>query len=408
MFKELDVEIDRENTNTIDRPVQSRQSTEETMKELALQKEDSKMKKVIAQMTLMKQIQRKREENEKLELALRKLAERRKIIRVALMKQKEVAERKRSEALRELERQKELMESRERLLSNIRKVEQSKERLSAPARERESVPQLSREKEVLGKADMLEAHKLLVDRSNQRILERIEEIKIAREKEAIVEQEILLKEQQLAIKLLRQMQLQRDYKMELEAVQEKARASPSLSQRLKKAKATILLNSDDKKQVMQWMDLEKNSAILHKTDKAIAQKLRDESFSRDEYYDGEYEEDYTDSYEYEDIDDILGLSDMENIINSDFSSILDVEASPSFLDLRVDDYDDDDDDDDDRHHHQVPTPEPRVHTHVKRLPNGRVSTSVSIGIETARPRIERLTFSSGKTRPQSFSALMLG
>ena len=407
MFKELDVEIDRENTNTIDRPVQSRQSTEETMKELALQKEDSKMKKVIAQMTLMKQIQRKREENEKLELALRKLAERRKIIRVALMKQKEVAERKRSEAFRELERQKELMESRERLLSNIRKVEQSKERLTAPARERESVPQLSREKEVLGKADMLEAHKLLVDRSNQRILERIEEIKIAREKEAIVEQEILLKEQQLAIKLLRQMQLQRDYKMELEAVQEKARASPSLSQRLKKAKATILLNSDDKKQVMQWMDLEKNSAILHKTDKAIAQKLRDESFSRDEYYDGEYEEDYTDSYEYEDIDDILGLSDMENIINSDFSSILDVQASPSFLDLRVDDYDDDDDDDD-RHHHQVPTPEPRVHTHVKRLPNGRVSTSVSIGIETARPRIERLTFSPGKTRPQSFSALMLG
>ena len=405
MFKELDVEIDRENTNTIDRPVQSRQSTEETMKELALQKEDSKMKKVIAQMTLMKQIQRKREENEKLELALRKLAERRKIIRVALMKQKEVAERKRSEALRELERQKELMESRERLLSNIRKVEQSKERLTAPARERESVPQLSREKEVLDKADMLEAHKLLVDRSNQRILERIEEIKIAREKEAIVEQEILLKEQQLAIKLLRQMQLQRDYKMELEAVQEKARASPSLSQRLKKAKATILLNSDDKKQVMQWMDLEKNSAILHKTDKAIAQKLRDESFSRDEYYDGEYEEDYTDSYEYEDIDDILGLSDMENIINSDFSSILDVQASPSFLDLRVDDYDDDDDDDD---RHQVPTPEPRVHTNVKRLPNGRVSTSVSIGIETARPRIERLTFSSGKTRPQSFSALMLG
>ena len=126
------------------------------------------------------------------------------------MKQKEVAERKRSEALRELERQKELMESRERLLSNIRKVEQSKERLTAPARERESVPQLSREKEVIGKADMLEAHKLLVDRSNQRILERIEEIKIAREKEAIVEQEILLKEQQLAIKLLRQMQLQRD------------------------------------------------------------------------------------------------------------------------------------------------------------------------------------------------------
>jgi hypothetical protein len=67
-------------------PVQSvaHISTEETMKELALQKEDTKMRKVIAQLMLMKQIQKKKEENAKLGMALKKLAERRKIINTAL------------------------------------------------------------------------------------------------------------------------------------------------------------------------------------------------------------------------------------------------------------------------------------------------------------------------------------
>ena len=72
-------------------------STEETVKELNLQREDTTMKKVMAQMMLMKKIQKKKEENNKLELALRKLSERRKIINAALKKQKEVASEKRLE-----------------------------------------------------------------------------------------------------------------------------------------------------------------------------------------------------------------------------------------------------------------------------------------------------------------------
>ena len=43
--------------------------------------------------------------------------------------------------------------------------------------------------DVINKKDMLEAHKLLVDKSNMRILERIEQIKEARQKEAVEEQE---------------------------------------------------------------------------------------------------------------------------------------------------------------------------------------------------------------------------
>ena len=413
-LQDIDVEIDRENTNLnqlnrkhvednvfnakeLEEPSQT--STAETIKELALQKEDSKMKKVIAQMTVMKQIQKKREENEKLELALRKLAERRKIIRSALEKQKQVAQEKRKNASAELQRQMEVMASREKFILNIRNQEKERERHREREEERRQSRPVSREEEIFGKADMLEAHKLLVDKSNQRILSRIEEIKLARRAEAVAEQESFLAEQQLAINLLRQLQLQRDQRFQTPLqVQEKPSNTPPLSQRLKKAKATLLLNPEDKKQVMEWMDLEKNSAILHKTDRAIAEKLRAENSyfdSADDYYEDDYSEEYE---EYDDdIDDLLGLKNMENLINSDFSTMLDVEASPSFIDL---DFDDDDG--------SLPISDSNVRTHVKRYPNGRLSTSVSIGIETPRPRIERLKFHSTPRRPpQSFSSLMM-
>merc|ERR1712241_1163843 len=118
-------------------------------------------------------------------------------------------------------------------------------------------------------------------------------------------------EQQLAINLLRQLQLQRDYRVQASLqMEEKPTKPPSLSQRLKKAKDTLLLNPADKKQVMEWMDLEKNSAILHKTDRAIAEKLRAENSNFDssvDYYDEDYIEDYSEDYiedygEYDDDD----------------------------------------------------------------------------------------------------------
>jgi hypothetical protein len=56
--------------------------------------------------------------------------------------------------------------------------------------------------EIQGKTEMLEAHMRLVDRSNERILARIEEIKLQRQREAIAEQERLLIEQQAAISSL--------------------------------------------------------------------------------------------------------------------------------------------------------------------------------------------------------------
>ena len=420
------MEIDRENTNLnqmnrkhieenifnakeLEEPSQT--STTETIKELALEKEDSKMKKIIAQMTVMKQIQKKREENQKLELALKKLVERRKIIHAALEKQKQVAEEKRKNAGAELQRQMEVMASREKLILKLRNQEKDRDRQRGreqPNMNRQQsgeVKPVSRLEEKFDKADMLEAHKLLVDKSNQRILSRIEEIKLARRAEAIAEQESFLAEQQLAINLLRQLQLQRDYRVQTPLqMEEKPTKPPSLSQRLKKAKDTLLLNPADKKQVMEWMDLEKNSAILHKTDRAIAEKLRAENSNFDssvDYYDEEYTEDYSEDYgEYDDddIDDILGLKNIESLMNSDFSTMLDVEASPSFIDL---------DFNDDLGSRPAPQSERNVRTKVKRFPNGRVSTSVSIGIETPRPRMERTKISSPRRLPQSFSSLMM-
>lgn len=107
-IKDINAEIEKENdkieklkrkkmSGDSDHLLAAKVSTEETVKELNLQKEDTTMKKVMAQMMLMKKIQKKKEENNKLELALRKLSERRKLINEALRKQKEVASEKRFE-----------------------------------------------------------------------------------------------------------------------------------------------------------------------------------------------------------------------------------------------------------------------------------------------------------------------
>ena len=107
-IKDINAEIEKENdkieklkrkkiSGDGDHLLAAKVSTEETVKELNLQKEDTTMKKVMAQMMLMKKIQKKKEENNKLELALRKLSERRKLINEALRKQKEVASEKRFE-----------------------------------------------------------------------------------------------------------------------------------------------------------------------------------------------------------------------------------------------------------------------------------------------------------------------
>ena len=231
-------------------------STKETMKELALQKEDTTMKKVMAQMMLMKQIKKKKVENSKLEQALRKLADRRKIINSALKEQQSIAEEKRHLAQREVERQKAVMEEKEEMIRQLRKKaadreererrehlkrEQEKreeerreeEELEEEQRRDELIFQLKQEAEseelnqrkqlleqlrkkqkeqkrkkqgqlrvqgggeFLAKASLLEGHRQLVDQSNERILARIEEMKLERQREAVMEQERLLDEQQV-------------------------------------------------------------------------------------------------------------------------------------------------------------------------------------------------------------------
>ena len=190
-------------------------STEETVKELTLQKEDTTMKKVMAQMMLMNQIQKKKEENNQLELALQKLSERRKLINSALKKQKQVANEKRIEAQKEIERQKQLMRDKEQLIIRLKAEEDLKgikdTEVGNDDRERSLLKLNLRKQKTqkLGKLDLLEAHKSLVDQSNERILAKIEELKLERERESLNEQEDFLQEQRQALDALKKIKTQR-------------------------------------------------------------------------------------------------------------------------------------------------------------------------------------------------------
>ena len=191
-------------------------STEETVKELTLQKEDTTMKKVMAQMMLMKQIQEKKEENQQLELALQKLTERRKLINSALKKQKQIANEKRFEAQKELDRQKQLMINKEKMIlrlkaeEDLKDIKESKDRDAEKQNLEKALLRLRKQKTPkLGKVDLLEAHKSLVDKSNERILAKIEELKLERERESINEQEDLLEEQRQALNALKKLKSQR-------------------------------------------------------------------------------------------------------------------------------------------------------------------------------------------------------
>ena len=69
--------------------------------------------------------------------------------------------------------------------------------------------QLKKNNPKFGKLQLLEAHKSLVDQSNERILAKIEELKFQREKEAIDEQEKLLEEQSKALAALKKLKSDR-------------------------------------------------------------------------------------------------------------------------------------------------------------------------------------------------------
>ena len=78
-------------------------------------------------MMLMKQIQKKKEENQQLELALGKLSDRRKLINAALKKQKQIANEKRLDAQKELQRQKQIMKEKENLILQMKAEEDLKQ-----------------------------------------------------------------------------------------------------------------------------------------------------------------------------------------------------------------------------------------------------------------------------------------
>ena len=72
-----------------------------------------------------------------------------------------------------------------------------------------ALSQLNKKGPKASKLQLLEAHKRLVDKSNERILAKIEELKLRRENEAVREQESLLNEQNQALQTIRKLKNQR-------------------------------------------------------------------------------------------------------------------------------------------------------------------------------------------------------
>ena len=118
-------------------------------------------------------------------------------------------------ALVELKRHSKLMAHKERLIFKLKKqTDFIKSQMAESLRQKQKIQtnkqnsKSSNNKEVSQKSKRLEAHKLLADKSNQRILTRIEEIKMKRQREEIAEQAKLVKEQQSAINALRKIKKQ--------------------------------------------------------------------------------------------------------------------------------------------------------------------------------------------------------
>ena len=72
-----------------------------------------------------------------------------------------------------------------------------------------ALSQLNKKGPKASKLQLLEAHKRLVDKSNERILAKIEELKLRGENEAVREQESLLNEQNQALQTIRKLKNQR-------------------------------------------------------------------------------------------------------------------------------------------------------------------------------------------------------
>ena len=353
------------------------------MEDTQRENKNENISEMFAKMNLLREIQKKEEENKRLEQAITKLSERRQLINDAIKQKKKMEDDKRRKALDLLMKQKKKMEDtsgREKETATIKNV-----------------------KGISGKVDMLEAHKLLVDKSNKRILDRIEEIKLARQQEAMLEQERLVREQQLAISLIKKMKSKRKMKPKKQPIKRPKVIDSvrSLTEQLQRARDSVSLDPEDKAQVIQWMDLEKNAEILHKTDKAIAHKLKQISSG------------FHDDTLLSDVDKLLGLTDNLEDVTQNEEYIDDYEDYESYDEDDYDSYEDDYDYD-----YELPQVleashvntqirrlpgSSHVNTQVRRLPGGRVSTKVSIGIATPRPRMRRL----GSHSMRSFSELMM-
>eukprot|EP00090_Calanus_glacialis_P038836 TRINITY_DN67676_c0_g1_i1.p1 TRINITY_DN67676_c0_g1~~TRINITY_DN67676_c0_g1_i1.p1 ORF type:complete len:381 (+),score=98.27 TRINITY_DN67676_c0_g1_i1:127-1143(+) len=276
-------------------------------------------------------------------------------------------------ALLEIERQKILLATKETHDSDMHQTNEKNLKHIEELINNQPLPQLTQEDDFLQQPERLQAHKLLVEKSNQRILARLNSMKNKRQSNTLGKiQKPRFGKQKETLKKRPTM---------TESIKTK------LAQKLRMAitSPTVKLSKQEQKKALEWLDLKRNAAIMQKTDKAIAEKLKgktaalslgDISIINVDSALGEYEYDH-DYYEYEDeeydyengvtisntgskflteVADILGQAES----SLDYGEEPHVTLSGSLRASLLRDVDD------------------RIRTEMNKLPGGRVSTKVSL------------------------------
>ena len=229
--------------------IRKRENTPISGKRKQLKNRDNEINRMIKKVFLMKQVKKKDAENTKLEKILLNLMEQRKKIKTALkLEEQKRLNTKKKEDVKQIE-------IRPGKGKNTKKLTKKKKK----RRKKPSKVLSENMGRVSHKAEMLRAHNLMAEKSNVRILARIEEMKMKRLQEAVAKQEKIVREQQAVIGALR--------KQRRKIKGGSIRMSP-----VKKLK--MKLNLEKKQQMLESLDLVRNAAVLDKTDQAIAEKLK--------------------------------------------------------------------------------------------------------------------------------------
>ncbi len=265
--------------NVVEKEIK-RQSIIETVKEIKLKKEDTKMKAIETQI-MMKRLQESQGKCKKnewacrneeillgtsnslevdvLEHALAMIRARRKLIQKAIRQQRLVTAERHELAAKALARQKQLEQERLRLAEELHVEERQKQAAAEVSRQRTLSAALRTQSATLEKVKTLVAHNNLAQESNKRVTQKLQNLSLKRAREAQRLREVLAKQQ------LAELTASLDFE---------AKKKTKIKKRplLRTSSPLMRLTNAELSQLLTWLDMERNAQILAANDKKITAK----------------------------------------------------------------------------------------------------------------------------------------